>query len=71
MVFDGTAFELEMRCEDAAFAAAPTAEVARILRALADAVEAYGYFDAGNDYALRDINRNEVGFAGVYGKDGA
>lgn len=62
---------LKMHTNNAAFEDAPCMEVARILHELADRIDQRGYFDAGNDYPLSDVNGNKIGFAGVYEDDQA
>lgn len=55
-------FTVEIECDNAAFEAGPNEEIARILRDLADTLEAHPA--AGGAFPLRDINGNRVG-AGV------
>ncbi|MNK49866.1 hypothetical protein D3C87_687310 [compost metagenome] len=52
-------FTVNMRCDNAAFDDAPEAEIARILREMADSLEsrgASGFFET-----IHDINGNDVG----------
>ena len=51
---------IKIDCGNAAFDDDPTAEVARIIRALADRMEGAS---PDEDYPLRDINGNKVGAA--------
>lgn len=53
-------FLLEINTANAAFTDDPTAEVARILRALADRLTGAS---PDEDYPLRDLNGNHVGEA--------
>ena len=53
-------FSLRITCDNAAFGGDPNAEVARILRALADRLEGAS---PDEDYPLRDVNGNRVGRA--------
>lgn len=53
-------FVLTIGTDSAAFEEDPTAEVARILRALADRLEGAS---PDEDYPLRDLNGNQVGEA--------
>ena len=48
-------FTLEIRCDNAAFVGDPQAEIARILRDAANAVETQAHG------TLRDVNGNRVG----------
>lgn len=48
---------IDMRCDNAAFDPDPNAEVARILRELADRVEDSRLYDQ----VLHDVNGNQVG----------
>lgn len=56
-------FVLKLSCDNSAFETDPTAEVARILRALADRLEGAS---PDEDYPLRDANGNRVGQADFY-----
>lgn len=53
-------YGITIRTDNAAFEDSPETEVARILRKLADDIEARGL----DSYTLRDINGNRVGDAG-------
>jgi len=53
------AFNLHISTEGAAFADAPAAEIARILREAAQSIEEDGHERVGR---LKDINGNRVGF---------
>ena len=54
-------FKLWITMENAAFEAAPQAEVCRILRDVAERIESNGYWE-GN---IRDVNGNRVGQYGT------
>jgi hypothetical protein len=55
-------FTLEIQSRGAAFEDDATYELARILRSVADSLEAYGPTSAtGAEYAVRDINGNTCG----------
>jgi len=51
---------IAIQCENGAFFPTPAAEVARILRSKADAIEARG-LESVADYAITDVNGNRVG----------
>lgn len=53
-------FDLSIDCDNEAFTDDPTAEVARILRNLADRLTGAS---PDEDYPLRDVNGNRVGKA--------
>ena len=57
-------FKLTIKTDNAAFEDDPTAEVARILRALADRMEGASSDEA---YLIHDINGNRVGQAAFTG----
>jgi len=52
-------FKIQMTCENAAFEGGADAEVARILRALADRLDSYG--SSGFYETIFDANGNDVG----------
>ena len=58
-----------IHCNGAAFGDDPGAEVARILRKLADMEDGHPHFAPGHEQGLRDLNGNEVGFADVIADD--
>jgi len=57
--------KIEIEMNNAAFDDNASIEAARILRALAIRIEGHPHFSPGHDQCLRDINGNEVGYAGV------
>ena len=52
-------FTLYIKCDGAAFDETPASEIARILRSVADKIEAEG--PSGFYETIRDINGNDVG----------
>ena len=61
-----TKFKLSAICANAAFSESPAMETARILRDLADRIEAEHCGRLPDEYRLRDINGNVVGDARFY-----
>ena len=59
---------IKIACENSAFEDDPSAEVARILRELAERLDGHPHFSPGHDQALADVDGHEVGFCGVYGQ---
>ena len=57
---------LEISMDTPAFAEAPSAECARILRELADRIDGHPHFSPGHDQALHDSDGKEVGFFGIW-----
>lgn len=60
-------FSLTMECDNAAFSISPAHEVSRILKRLADKLEANPDMSDGDKIGLVDFNGNKVGVATVTG----
>jgi len=56
---------IEINMTNDAFVNFRDAETARILRNLATRIDGHPHFSPGHDYALHDINGNEVGYCVV------